>query len=136
MNHLQRKYYTTVLAVCMLALAVSGCGYGNGNYHQLTAVDRVLTQDNTGISSKHERLDGTEEYTIHVPDGKTYAVLINILNQEGSLSITIGKNGDTPVYTGNDVESSTFTVYLRETGDYKVVITANKHKGSYSLDWS
>lgn len=33
MNHLQRKYYTTVLAVCMLALAVTGCGYGNGNYH-------------------------------------------------------------------------------------------------------
>lgn len=58
------------------------------------------------------------------------------MNQEGSLSITIGKNGDTPVYTGNDVESSTFTVYLREAGDYKVVITANKHKGSYSLDWS
>ena len=82
MNHLQRKYYTTVLAVCMLALAVSGCGYGNGNYHQLTAVDRVLTQDNTGISSKHERLDGTEEYTIHVPDGKTYAVLINILHND------------------------------------------------------
>lgn len=41
-----------------------------------------------------------------------------------------------PVYTGNDIESSTFTVYLRESGDYNIIIDANDHEGRYSLEWS
>ena len=69
-------------------------------------------------------------------DNRLVAELISILNQNGSLSLTIGKSGNTPVYTGNDIESSSFTVYLRESGDYSVIIDANNHEGSYSLDWS
>ena len=87
------------------------------------------------ISSKHKLLDGREQYTIHVPDGEELAVRVSILNQNGSLSLTIGKRDHTPVYTGNDMESGTFTVYLRESGDYSVIIDANDHEGSYSLDW-
>jgi len=97
---------------------------------------RVSSQTSTSISSEHKLLDGREEYTIHVSDGEELAVLISILNQNGSLSLTIGQSGSTPVYTGNDIESSSFTVYLRESGDYSVVIDANNHEGSYSLDWS
>ena len=124
------------LIMCFLVLALSGCSRGNGNYNQVTAEDRVSSQTSTSISSEHKLLDGREEYTIHVSDGEELAVLINILNQNGSLSLTIGKSGSTPVYTGNDIESSSFTVYLRESGDYSVVIDANNHEGSYSLDWS
>ena len=124
------------LIMCFLVLALSGCSRGNGNYNQVTAVDRVSSQTSTSISSEHKLLDGREEYTIHVSDGEELAVLISILNQNGSLSLTIGKSGSTPVYTGNDIESSSFTVYLRESGDYSVVIDANNHEGSYSLDWS
>ena len=81
-------------------------------------------------------LDGREEYTIHMPNGEDFSVLMNFSNQEGTLLLTIGKNVYTPVYTGNNIESSTFIVYLRESGYYNVVIDANKHKGSYSIDWS
>ena len=130
------KHKLIALIMCVLVLALSGCGRGNGNYNQVTAVDRVSSQTSTSISSEHKLLDGREQYTIHVSDGEELAVLISILNQNGSLSLTIGKSGSTPVYTGNDIESSSFTVYLRESGDYSVVIDANNHEGSYSLDWS
>ena len=126
----------TVFAVCLLALALSGCGLGNGNHHQVTAIGRVSTQNSAGISSKHELLNGREKSIIHVPHGQTFAVLIRISNQEGSLSLMIGKNDHPPVYTGNSIESGTFTVYLRESGDYSVIVDADKHKGSYSLNWS
>ena len=132
----KRKHSVITLIMCFLVLALSGCGRGNGNYNQVTAVDRISSQTSTSISSEHKLLDGKEQYTIHVSDGEELAVLISILNQNGSLSLTIGKSGSTPVYTGNDIESSSFTVYLRESGDYSVVIDANKHEGSYSLDWS
>ena len=132
----KRKHRVIALVMCFLVLTLSGCSRGNGNYNQVTAVDRVSSQTSTSISSEHKLLDGREQYTIHVSDGEELAVLISILNQNGSLSLTIGKSGSTPVYTGNDIESSSFTVYLRESGDYSVIIDANNHEGSYSLDWS
>ena len=132
----KRKHRIIVLVMCFLVFTLSGCGHGNGKGKQVTAVDRVSSQTSTSISSEHELLDGREQYTIHVSDGEELAVLISILNQNGSLSLTIGKSGSTPVYTGNDIESSSFTVYLRESGDYSVVIDANNHEGSYSLEWS
>ena len=123
------------LVMCLLVLTLFGCGRGNGNYNQVTAVGRVSSQTDTRISSKHKLLDGREQYTIHVPDGEKLAVRVSILNQNGSISLTIGKKDNEPVYTGNDMESGSFTVYLRESGDYSVIIDANDHEGSYSLDW-
>ena len=129
------KPIVITLVMCFLVLTLFGCGRGNGNYNQVTAVGRVSSKTGTRISSKHKLLDGREQYTIHVPDGEELAVRVSILNQNGSLSLTIGKRDSTPVYTGNDMESRTFTVYLRESGDYSVIIDANDHEGSYSLDW-
>lgn len=130
------KYSAIALVMCFFALTLSGCSRGNGNYHKVTAVGRVSSQTSTSISSEHKLLDGREQYTIHVPEGEELAVLISISNQDGSLSLTIGESDHTPVYTGNDIESSAFTVYLRESGNYSVIIDANNHKGSYSLEWS
>ena len=129
------KHSAITLVMCLLVLFLFGCGRGNGNYNQITAVGRVSSQTSTGISSKHKLLDGREQYTIHVPDGEEFAVRVSVLNRSGSISLTIGKRDSTPVYTGNDMESSTFTVYLRESGDYSVIIDASNHEGSYSLDW-
>ena len=129
------KYTIIMLVLCLLVLTLFGCGRGNGNYNQVTAVGRVSSRTDTGISSKHKLLDGREQYTIHVSDGEELAVRVSILTQTGSLSLTIGKRDHAPVYTGNDMESGTFTVYLRESGDYSVIIDANNHEGSYSLDW-
>ena len=129
------KHSAITLVMCFLVLTLFGCGRGNGNYNQVTAVGRVSSQTGTGISSKHKLLDGREQYTIHVPDGEELAVRVSILNQNGSVSLTIGKKDNEPVYTGKDMESGTFTVYLRESDDYSVIIDANNHEGSYSLDW-
>ena len=129
------KYTIIMLVLCLLVLTLFGCGRGNGNYNQVTAVGRVSSQTGTGISSKHKLFDGREQYTIHVPDGEELAVRVSILNQNGSVSLTIGKKDNEPVYTGKHMESGTFTVYLRESGDYSVIIDANDHEGSYSLDW-
>ena len=129
------KHIVITLVTCLLVLTLFGCGRGNGNYNKVTAVGRVSSQTGTGISSEHKLLDGREQYTIHVPDGEEYAVRVSILNKNGSISLTIGEKDNEPVYTGNDIESGTFTVYLRESGDYSVTIDAKSHEGSYSLDW-
>ena len=130
------KPIVITLVTCLLVLTLFGCGRGNGNYHKVTAVDRVSSQTGTGISSEHKLLDGREQYTIHVPDGEEYAVRVSILNKNGFISLTIGKKDNEPVYAGNDMESGAFTVYLRDGGDYSVTIDAKSNEGSYSLDWS
>ena len=129
------KHSAITLGMCFLVLTLFGCDRGNGNYNQVTAVGRVSSQTGVGISSEHKLLDGREQYTIHVPDGEELAVRVSILTQNGSLSLTIEQRDHAPVYTGKDMESGTFTVYLRESGDYSVIIDANNHEGSYSLDW-
>lgn len=132
----KRNHSVIALVICFLVLALSGCSRGDENDKQVTAVGRVSSQTSTSISSEYKLLDGREQYTIHVPEGEELAVLISISNQDGSLSLTIGESDHTPVYTGNDIESSAFTVYLRESGNYSVIIDANNLKGSYSLEWS
>lgn len=129
------KHIVITLVTCLLVLTLFGCGRGNGNHNKVTAVGRVSSQTGTGVSSEHKLLDGREQYTIHVPDGEEYAVRVSILNKNGSLSLTIGKKDNEPVYTGNDIESGTFIVYLRDGGDYSVTIDAKSHEGSYSLNW-
>lgn len=89
----KRKHSVLTVVMCFLVLALSGCSRGNENDNQVTAVDRVSSQTSTSISSQHKLLDGREQYTIHVSDGEELAVLISILNQNGSLSLTIGKSG-------------------------------------------
>ena len=135
MHNSALKHTVITLIMCFLVLTLFGCGRGNGNYNQVTAVGRVSSQTGTGISSTHKLLDGREQYAIHVPDGEELAVRVSILNQNGSVSLTIGKKDNEPVYTGHDIESGTFTVYLRESGDYSVIIDASNHEGGYSLDW-
>lgn len=129
------KHSAITLVMCLVVLTLFGCGRGNGNYNQVTAVGRISSQTGTGISSEHKLLDGREQYTIHVPDGEEYAVRVSVLNKNGSVSLTIGKEDNEPVYTGNDIESGAFIVYLRESGDYSVIIDAKSHEGSYSLNW-
>ena len=58
-----------------------------------------------------------------------------ITTESGTLGLTIQKDGQDTVYEGNHLETGTFTVYLRESGTYRVNFLANEHKGSYRFSW-
>ena len=60
---------------------------------------------------------------------------VEITTESGTLGLTIQKDGQDTVYEGNHLETGTFTVYLRESGTYRVNFLANEHKGSYRFSW-
>ncbi|MGM9640880.1 MAG: hypothetical protein ACI3V3_05890 [Faecousia sp.] len=120
------------LVLCALMLVnFSGCRSKSACFTYRS----IENQNDHSFSMRYETFDGTKEYTIRVHDGQTLAVKVEIVTESGSLALTIAQKGEEPAYMGNDLQTTGFTVYLKEAGTYRVTLTADEHSGSYSFDW-
>lgn len=120
-----KRILITLLALLML---LSGC---TGSY---TTKMSVENRNSHSFSMRYDYFNGTKVYTIDAKE-EHLAVKVDIVSDSGELAVTIAKGGETPAYTGNQIPTSSFTVYLSDPGKYTVTITAQKHAGSYSFDW-
>lgn len=120
-----KRFFVTLLALLML---LSGC---TGSFVTKSSKEN---QNSHSFSMRYSYFNGTKVYTIDAKEEKL-AVKVDIVSDSGDLAITIAKDGEAPAYTGNQIPTSSFTVYLAEPGRYTVTVTANAHTGSYSFDW-
>lgn len=126
-----RKLLHALVAVLFAALALAGCGARPDFYTYMC----VSEQDEHSFSMRYETCNGTKEYELRVPRDGTLAVRVEIETDGGALSVTIARDGCEPVYTGNEIPTGSFTVYLKEAGTYTVQIRAKNHAGGFSFDW-
>ncbi len=130
-----------VRMICVLLMLAGvlccfgGCAFGIGSAQSYFLKNCIQEQKNDTVSARYELFRGNRVYTIHVPEGKELAVRVEITTESGTLGLTIQKDGQDTVYEGNHLETGTFTVYLRESGTYRVNFLANEHKGSYRVSW-
>lgn len=117
------------LILLLTALLLTGCV--SGSY---VTKRSVANQNSHSFSMRYNYFNGTKVYTINAKE-ENLAVKVDIQSDSGDLAITIAKDGEAPAYTGNQIPTSSFTVYLKEPGKYTVTVTAQKHCGSFSLDW-
>lgn len=135
----EKRLVVRVICVLLMLAGVlccfGGCAFGIGSAQSYFLKNCVHEQKNDTVSARYELFRGNRVYTIRVPEGKEYAVQVEITTESGTLGLTIQKDGQDPVYEGNHLETGTFTVYLRESGTYRVNFRANEHKGSYRFSW-
>lgn len=135
MRHPHSKKAVAALLLCCLLLFLCACESGNGNDRKNLTVNCISNQTDTGFSSRYDLFSGERAYTVKVGEGETLAVRVSIQTDAGTLDMTIGQSGQEPVYSGHGMESGGFTVYLRASGTYRILIRAQRHRGSYEVAW-
>ena len=75
-----------------------------------------------------EKMDGTDLYALELREGDV--LQIQFETEKGNLYMEIKAPDGTAVYRGNGKETTDFTVNIRESGVYTVVVEARHAKGT------
>ena len=78
-----------------------------------------------------EKMNGTDLHTLELREGDT--LQIEFETGKGELYMEIKAPDGTAVYRGNGKETTDFTVNIRESGVYTVVVEARRAKGTVHI---
>ena len=54
---------------------------------------------------------------------------VRIAHEKGRLDVLVAREGETPLYTGNDAQSGSFTLIVTEPGDYTLRVSGQHAYG-------
>ena len=78
-----------------------------------------------------EKMNGTDLHTLELREGD--ALQIQFETEKGELYMEIKAPDGTAVYRGNGKETTDFTVNIRESGVYTIVVEARHAKGTIHI---
>ena len=78
-----------------------------------------------------ERMNGTDLHTLELHEGDVLQIQFETV--KGSLYMKIKAPDGTTIYRGNGKETTEFTVNIRESGIYKIVVEARHAKGTIHI---
>ena len=79
-----------------------------------------------------EKMNGTDLHTLELSRGNV--LQIQFETEKGNLYMEIKAPDGTAVYRGNGKETTDFTVNIRESGVYTVVVEARHAKGTIQIE--
>lgn len=87
--------------------------------------------------STYEVKNGVEERTFSVNSGEQLVITVSVTVTSGELDLSIFKTDDRSVnpYESNDMQTASFTVTVKEAGEYTIRINANDFVGTYSFEY-
>lgn len=89
------------------------------------------TGNESQLIMDYEILNKTDYQVLELEKGDTVDFVI--VSERGKVDITLQKDGESPIYQGKDVPTSTFSVEIFESGSYKVTVTGKNAKGNVSI---
>ena len=78
-----------------------------------------------------ERMNGTDLHTLELHEGDVLQIQFETV--KGSLYMEIKAPDGTTIYRGNGKETTDFTVNIRESGIYTIVVEARHAKGTIPI---
>ena len=78
-----------------------------------------------------EKMNGTDLHTLELREGDI--LQIQFETEKGSLYMELKAPGGTTIYRGNGKETTEFTVNIRESGVYTIVVEARRAKGTIHI---
>ncbi len=117
------KKHLCILCSFILILSVTACG---------ADFDGSRTGNSNEFLMDYKVFNKTDSQDLIVEKGDT--IHVEIIVEGGSISFKIQKDGEVPVYEGEDVSiSDEFDIDIEESGTYTVSVTGQKAKGSVSF---
>lgn len=123
------KKYILLIIVSTIFL-LSGCTYGS--FSTLKSVEKNTF---SMMSMSYERFNGYKATSVKVKEGNPIDVNVVIVSEKGKLNMSIADEDGHSVYEGKDIPTSSFSVKLHKSGDYKIKVSGEKHSGSYKITW-
>ena len=84
-----------------------------------------------GLHMSYTAFHTTEKQTLSLKAGEEIA--LSLVSQAGTLSITIWKGEEEPIYEGEGLTTQDFTVEVEEAGLYTVAVTGQGAVGSVDI---
>ena len=113
--------------VCMLAAMIfllTGCGTGS-------VFDGSRVSDASGFRMEYSMLNQEESADLELIKGDRLQVSLS--HTEGSVDVTVGMEGQEPVYRGRGQQNAEFVLEIAKTGNYHISVSGHQAKGNISF---
>ena len=113
--------------ICMLAamiLLLTGCGTGS-------VFDGSRVANASEFQMEYSALNREEAAELVLQAGEQLRVTLS--HTEGTVDVTVGMEGQEPIYRGRGQQNAEFVLEIAETGNYHISVTGHQAKGSISF---
>ncbi len=120
-----------IFATLLIAVCLAGCtAYGS------SAV-LIMNEDkgDNHWKADYVKFNGYKERYISISGEGEHTFSVEIVTDSGELGLTIKDSEGEECYTGNDLQSASFTVGVDSPGKYTVRVDADNHTGSFNVEW-
>ena len=116
-------------AACVYMLAamlflLSGCGTGS-------VFDGSSVSDASGFLMDYRILNREESADLTLTEGDR--LLVSLSHTEGTVDVTVGMEGQEPIYRGNGQQNAEFVLEIAETGNYHISVSGHQAKGNIAF---
>ncbi len=124
------KKTVSLFLLILIIASLTACNEDVSSDSPKMNIDFVTDGENTRTMIKN----GAEQYFFQVGEGEIVDVEMSFTNTSGTINAFISKDSirENAIYTGNDIPSGTFTVVVREPGEYQIYYEASDYMGNYS----
>lgn len=100
-------------------------------YGKKEAFKGNIVADDAYYDMTFDWLNTAYTYDMNLEQGDSIEVFLE--KERGKVAVLLQNKDEEPVYQGDDMESSSFAVNIKETGNYTVKITGQEAKGHISF---
>lgn len=107
-----------------MCLLFAGCG-------RKGAFDGFRTSGGTEFRMEYSILDKEESAELELSEGDR--IQVHIQHTAGKVDVTVGQNGEDPIYRGTGQENADFILTIPKTGCFRISVTGHRARGEISF---
>ena len=103
---------------------LTGCGTGS-------VFDGSRGSDASGFRMEYSMLNQEESADLNLTEGDRLQVFLS--HAEGTVDVTVGMEGQAPIYRGNGQQNAEFVLEILEKGNYHISVSGHRAKGNIAF---
>ena len=103
---------------------LAGCRAGS-------VFDGSRVSDTSGFRMEYSILNREESADLTLREGD--CLLVSLSHTEGTVDVTVGMEGQTPIYRGNGQQHAEFVLEILEKGHYHISVSGHQAKGNIAF---
>lgn len=118
------KHFLMMSVTAILCIALAGCNVGS-------TFDGNKTSNTDSFQMDYAVLDQQEASFFTLAEGDS--LLVSIAQEAGTVDVMVGIDGKEPIYEGNGLTDTAFTLNILEPGTYQISVTGHNARGSVAF---